>query len=127
MEPDASDSEPGPKPDPRRPANAFILFSRAMRARMDGTRKGLTTIDHTRTLAQLWKDAPEVERAKYRQQAAQLQKQFKEEFPQYRYRDRKRRTRHAVTRGVIPPQNSIFPASTWEIKWDELAPPGEKK
>jgi uncharacterized circularly permuted ATP-grasp superfamily protein len=75
-------------------------------------------------MARMWKEVPDDDKEKFKQEAAQLQKTFKEQFPEYTYRESKRKRRRAVRTGVIPPPNSIFPAATWQVPWDQLAPFG---
>jgi hypothetical protein len=79
-------------------------------------------------MAQMWKDTPEEEKAKFKKDAAKLQQEFKANYPNYAYRESKKKTRRAVTKRIIPPANSIFPAATWEVRWDQMTPfDGEKK
>jgi hypothetical protein len=72
----------------------------------------------------MWKATPPEVQAKFKEQAAELQREFKEKYPSYTYKESQKKSRRAVSKPVIPPPNSIFPATTWEVKWDELRPAG---
>jgi hypothetical protein len=72
--------------DNRRPPNAFIILSQSVRQSLKRSTPGLTNIEYTKIMATMWKEAPEQDRAKFKEQAAQLQKIFKEKFPDYSYK-----------------------------------------
>jgi hypothetical protein len=118
-----SDGTPLPSPEPHRPPNAFILFSKTVRESVRCAQPGKTNIEYTKVMARMWKETPEEEKAKFKDEAAKLQKEFKTKFPDYTYRESKNRRRKGITTGVVPPPNSIFPATTWEVRWDQMPPP----
>jgi hypothetical protein len=95
---------PGPAPDTtasteqdadsdvsRRPPNAFILYSQAMRSTVRQSNPALSNTEVSRLLGQLWKDVPADAKLQYKQQAARAQEQFKQEHPDYTYRKARRK------------------------------------
>jgi hypothetical protein len=70
----------------RRPPNAFILFSQSTRASVQLQHPGLSNIEYTKIMAEMWKAVPEEERHRFKQIAADLQSQFKLKNPNYGYR-----------------------------------------
>jgi hypothetical protein len=78
----------------RRPPNAFILYSQAMRPSCRVENPSMSNTEVTRLLGQMWKDAPPDITAHYKQKAAAAQEQFKHEHPNYGYR--KARTKRAL-------------------------------
>jgi hypothetical protein len=106
--------------DNRRPPNAFILFSQSVRQSLQKSTPGLTNTEYTKIMATMWKEASEQDRAKFKEEAAQLQKIFKEKFPQYTYKRVKKHRMWELVSSANPPPNSIFPPTTWAIRWDQL-------
>jgi hypothetical protein len=109
------------KPSPPRPPNAFILFSRSIRESVRLSNPGLNNIEYTKIMAEMWKTTSEVVKAHFREEAAQLQEDFKRKNPDYSYsRVRKMPKGMNSVEGSRPPK-SIFPPTTWEIPWHQLA------
>jgi hypothetical protein len=70
----------------RRPPNAFILFSRYLRASIQVEHPGLNNIEYTRILADRWKTISEEEKSIFKRQAAEMQHEFKRKNPNYSYK-----------------------------------------
>jgi hypothetical protein len=71
-------------------------------------------------MAEIWKLTSEEMKSHFREEAANLQREFKRQFPTYSYT--KIRKGAKGTRMLERPFNSIFPPTTWEIPWDQFAP-----
>ncbi|PWN49931.1 hypothetical protein IE53DRAFT_120317 [Violaceomyces palustris] len=80
---------------PRRPMNAFIIFSKHRRrefAEQEGLPKLKTSIVSAR-LGEEWKAMPESEKSRFRKLAEQNRLQHKERFPDFKYISKPRRKR----------------------------------
>ena len=81
----------------RRPPNAFILYSQAMRADVHQQNPSLSNIEISRILGKMWKEVPNDTKLQYKQQAAKLQEEFKRDHPDYTYQKaRRKRTLHEL-------------------------------
>ena len=69
----------------KRPMNSFLLFCRDKREEAVVQNPNLKSVDISPILAEQWKSLPESEKEKYKQMAAEQQRQFKEENPDYQY------------------------------------------
>lgn len=106
----------------KRPPNAFILFSRTVRAMVQSQNPGMTNIEHTRIMAKMWKNMPEIQRNEFKEQAAKLQEEFKQRNPNYSYKksEKKKKNMYRYPDNQQNQMFSIFPASTLEISWSKL-------
>jgi transcription factor SOX7/8/10/18 (SOX group E/F) len=75
----------------RRPPNAFILYSQAMRSAVRNENPTLSNIEVSRLLGQMWKEVPPEVKLQYKQRAIVGQEQFKREHPNYTYRKARRK------------------------------------
>ncbi|KAL9934766.1 hypothetical protein V8E36_006541 [Tilletia maclaganii] len=79
---------------PRRPMNAFLLFSRYRRKEAQlGGGVSITTAQFSAMLGEEWRNLPEERRAFWREQAAQVRTQFQRQFPSYRYSRNKKKAK----------------------------------
>ncbi|EAX98246.1 HMG box family protein [Trichomonas vaginalis G3] len=69
----------------KRPPNAFLLFCRDKRQAARGENPDLKNVDVSQVLAEQWKNLADTEKLYYKALAAEQQKLFKEENPDYRY------------------------------------------
>jgi hypothetical protein len=115
--PNSSPFDHGEPDAQRRPPNAFILFSRSIRASIQVEHPGLNNIEYTRILADRWKVVSEEEKVIFKQQAAELQNEFKRKNPHYSYKKAtkgtnvKPRTQNQLTRESNVP---------FVFRWDDL-------
>ena len=70
----------------RRPPNAFILYSQAMRTQVRQENPTLSNTEVSSLLGKMWKEVPNETKLQYKQQAQQLQEAFKKAHPDYTYR-----------------------------------------
>ena len=75
----------------RRPPNAFILYSQAMRSQVRQENPSLSNTECSRLLGKMWKDVPNDVKLQYKQKAAAMQEDFKREHPDYTYRKARRK------------------------------------
>jgi transcription factor SOX7/8/10/18 (SOX group E/F) len=90
----------------RRPPNAFILYSQAMRSSVRQANPTLSNTEVSRLLGKLWKDVPAEVKLQYKQQASKAQEDFKQEHPDYTYR--KARRKRALNE-LLTKSNQAFP------------------
>ncbi|KAH0793524.1 HMG box family protein [Histomonas meleagridis] len=75
----------------KRPPNAFILYSQAMRDSVRQENPSLSNIEVSRILGKMWKEVPSETKLQYKQKAQQLQEDFKKNHPGYTYRKARRK------------------------------------
>jgi len=75
----------------RRPPNAFILYSQAMRSQVRQENPSLSNTECSRLLGKMWKEVPNDMKLQYKQKAASMQEDFKREHPDYTYRKARRK------------------------------------
>jgi transcription factor SOX7/8/10/18 (SOX group E/F) len=75
----------------RRPPNAFILYSQAMRSSCRQENPSLSNTEVSRLLGKMWKDVPAEAKLHYKQQASAAQAEFKRVHPDYTYRKARRK------------------------------------
>jgi transcription factor SOX7/8/10/18 (SOX group E/F) len=91
----------------RRPPNAFILYSQAMRTSVRQENPSLSNTEVSRLLGKMWKDVPAEAKLHYKQQATVAQAEFKRVHPDYTYR--KARRKRALNE-LLTKTNTGFPA-----------------
>jgi hypothetical protein len=102
----------------RRPPNAFILFSRSIRAAIQVEHPGLNNIECTRILADRWKIMPEEEKAVFKRQAAEMQNEFNRKNPNYSYKKAIKGTNARPNQiGSLIMRESNVPS---DFQWDHL-------
>ncbi|KAH0785112.1 HMG box family protein [Histomonas meleagridis] len=87
----SSPSSKGGDSQARRPPNAFILYSQAMRSEVRQQNPSLSNIEISRILGKMWKEVPNDTKLQYKQQAAKLQEEFKHDHPDYTYQKARRK------------------------------------
>ncbi|KAE8234105.1 hypothetical protein CF326_g849 [Tilletia indica] len=94
LDPEMRSQAPRSDGGPRRPMNAFLLFSRYRRkeAQLAGG-SSITTAQFSAMLGEEWRKLPDERRKFWRDQAAQLREQFNRQFPSYRYSRSKRKSK----------------------------------
>ncbi|KAH0795128.1 HMG box family protein [Histomonas meleagridis] len=81
----------------KRPPNAFILYSQAMRSEVHQQNPSLSNIEISRILGEMWKEVPNDTKLQYKKEAAKLQEEFKRDHPDYTYQKaRRKRTLHEL-------------------------------
>lgn len=75
----------------RRPPNAFILYSQAMRSTVRQENPSLSNTECSRLLGKMWKEVPSEVKLQYKQRAAAAQEEFKKEHPDYTYKKARRK------------------------------------
>jgi hypothetical protein len=100
---------------PRRPPNAFILYSQNMRSKVRQENPNLSNTEISRLLGKMWKEVPNEIKIQYKQKAAAMQEAFKREHPNYTYRKarRKRALNELLTKSTTSfgafPMAGVFP------------------
>lgn len=95
MEDDDSGMDSKGSCNSRRPPNAFILYSQAMRSQAREENPSLTNTEVSRVLGKMWKEVPNEIKIQYKQKAAAMQESFKRDHPDYTYS--KARRKRAMT------------------------------
>ncbi|EAY07891.1 HMG box family protein [Trichomonas vaginalis G3] len=112
----------------KRPPNAFILYSQAMRPQVRQENPSLSNTECSRLLGKMWKEVPNDIKLQYKQRASAMQADFKRDHPDYTYRKarRKRALNELLTKSsqvapgmyppamggdsaAWPPQGGVFP------------------
>lgn len=78
------------EPKVHRPPNAFLLYIQTIRQDVREKNPSLTNLELSQLLGSMWKSAPDEVRKKFKEEAARLQQEFKEQHPEYCYRKTKR-------------------------------------
>lgn len=111
----------------RRPPNAFILYSQAMRGSVRQENPSLSNTEVSSLLGKMWKEVPNDIKIQYKQQASALQEDFKRQHPDYTYRKarRKRALNELLTKStqgypVLP--NPAFPGQDL-TQWSQMIYP----
>lgn len=107
----------------RRPPNAFILYSQAMRTQVRQENPSLSNTECSRLLGKMWKEVPNEIKLQYKQKAAALQEEFKREHPDYTYRKARRKralnellTKSPAAFAPVPGGQPGFPdMSQWQM------------
>ena len=108
----ATSFDDGEGDNARRPPNAFILYSQAMRTQVRQENPTLSNTEVSSLLGKMWKDVPNDLKLQYKQQAQKLQESFKKNHPDYTYRKarRKRALNELLTKSQYNyPNGEAFP------------------
>lgn len=92
----------------RRPPNAFILYSQAMRSQVRQENPSLSNTECSRLLGKMWKEVPNEIKLQYKQKAAAMQEEFKRTHPDYTYR--KARRKRALNELLTKSTGAVNPA-----------------
>lgn len=76
----------------KRPMNAYMLFCNDTRGELLQREPDLSHKTVMQRLGELWKGLAEDRKMSYRERAKELQRKFKEEKPEYKYKPRKPRS-----------------------------------
>lgn len=96
----------------KRPMNAFLLFCKDKREETVGQNPSLKSVDISPILGEQWKNLPEAEKEKYKQRAAEQQRQFKEENPDYQYERAKQKHQMMKQKG----EPEVKPINVLDVK-----------
>jgi hypothetical protein len=98
----------------RRPPNAFLLYSQAMRSAVRQDNPSLSNTEVSRLLGTMWKEVPTEIKTGYKRRAMEMQEEFKRQHPDYTYRKAKRK--HALnellTKSPMGQGGMLFPNDT---------------
>lgn len=86
-----------------RPPNAYMLFCMDTREKLLQREPDLTYKSVMNRLGELWKSMSKEETQPYREKAKQLQAEFKQNHPHYKYKPRKPKTTHQQTNHMTLP------------------------
>lgn len=86
----------------KRPPNAFLLFCRDKRQSARGENPDMKNVDVSQVLADQWKNLDDTEKLHYKALAAEQQKLFKEENPDYKYE--KAKAKHMINKMKLRPE-----------------------
>jgi hypothetical protein len=73
----------------KRPPNAFMLFCQEYRPTLLASHPGSDAAFYARQLSEKWRELPDEERSVYRAQADAAMAAFKQEHPEYKYKQKK--------------------------------------
>ena len=107
----------------KRPMNSFLLFCKDKREEALMQNPNLKSVDISPILAQQWKSLPDSERARYKQMAAEQQRLFKEENPDYQYE--KAKQKHMLIKQKGEPEQK--PITVLDVKTLLTLPPEDIK
>lgn len=91
MEPQDNAGEGEESDGTRRPPNAFILYSQAMRTTVRQDNPSLSNTECSRLLGKMWKEVPNDIKLQYKTKASALQDDFKKSHPDYTYSKARRK------------------------------------
>ena len=107
----------------KRPMNSFLLFCKDKREEALMQNPNLKSVDISPILAQQWKSLPDSERTRYKQMAAEQQRQFKEENPDYQYE--KAKQKHMLIKQKGEPEQKLI--NVLDVKTLLTLPPEDIK
>lgn len=82
----------------KRPPNAYLLFCQAKRPELIEKCPNQDAIARNQILSQMWKQMSEEEKQPYQEKAHELHTQFKEANPEFKYKQKKKKSR----KGMVP-------------------------
>jgi len=110
---DATNSK-GPADRIRRPMNAFMVWSQIERRRMTENEPGMHNAEISKRLGRVWKNLEEAERRPFVNEADRLRLFHTREFPDYKYRPRKKSLSSSQSEGTLYPKMSHQEGSSKE-------------
>ncbi|KYN27055.1 PREDICTED: transcription factor Sox-11-like [Trachymyrmex cornetzi] len=79
----------------KRPMNAFMVWSQMRRREICEKQPDMHNAEISKSLGKEWKLLPETEKKPYREEAERLRKMHQKEYPNYKYRPRKKTSKPA--------------------------------
>ncbi|KAI9014571.1 sex plus [Phycomyces nitens] len=103
-----------PEQMPKRPSNAFMIYSSTLRKRIKSTFPEYTNSDISKLLGAMWKNAGSDVKKEYMEKANEVREWHKERYPDYEYNSRKTpKGRDSLIRMDLPCTNFMASEDEW--------------
>ncbi|KAL0078150.1 sex plus [Phycomyces blakesleeanus] len=111
-----------PEQVPKRPSNAFMIYSATLRKRIKTTFPEYNNSDISKLLGAMWKNAGAEVKKEYMEKANEVREWHKERYPDYEYNSRKQSTkeRDSMPRTDFSNQDFITADDEWIRQLNDL-------